>query len=159
MTPDALPPARNGQPLPVSGFKVLGFNARGFLGLAALLLCLCWLTACQGVSTGTSQPSIPQISGTLATATVGVPYSATLTASGGTTPYAFFVETGSLPTGLTLSETAGTIAGTPTKTGAFSFTAQVTDSNGLSGSQSFQLTVTTPPPGAVVVTVSPASAT
>ena len=168
MTPHALPTARNRQPLAVPGFNdprfnaprfgTHGFNALGFLGMAALLLCLPWLTACQGVSTGATQTSTaPQISGTLAAASVGVPYTGTLTATGGKPPYTFDIATGALPTGLTLSQTAGTISGTPSQTGAFSFTAQVTDSNNLSGSQFFQINVTTP--GVVVVTVSPATAT
>lgn len=41
------------------------------------------------------------------------PYSATITASGGTTPYIYSLESGSLPTGLTLNPD-GTITGTPT---------------------------------------------
>src|SRR5207237_8182282 len=39
-------------------------------------------------------------------------YGATLSASGGTTPYAWSLASGSLPAGLTLSS-AGTISGTP----------------------------------------------
>src|SRR5271156_6999812 len=126
MTSAALPLARNRRSLTRSGC-----NPLEFLGLATLLLCLSYLTACQGVSSGGSQTSNPQISGTLAAANVGVPYTGTLTATGGHSPYSFTVSTGSLPTGLTLSQAAGTITGTPTQTGTFSFTAQVTDSTGL----------------------------
>jgi hypothetical protein len=168
MTPAALPLARNCQPLNVPRFSNSGFRiprsaslrrALGFLALATILMGLACLTACSGVSSGASQTSSPQISGTLAAPNVGVPYTGTLTATGGKPPYAFTVSTGTLPTGLTLSQTAGTITGTPTQTGVFTFTAQVTDSTGSSGSQEFQLTVTTPAAGAIVVTVSPASAT
>ncbi len=60
--------------------------------------------------------------------TANAPYSATLAASGGTTPYAWTVASGALPTGLTLNSNSGAIAGTPTATGTFTFTAQVTDS-------------------------------
>src|SRR5438094_1196364 len=45
--------------------------------------------------------------------TVGSAYSATLSASGGTSPYSWSVSSGTLPTGLSLSST-GTISGTPT---------------------------------------------
>src|SRR5207248_361711 len=45
----------------------------------------------------------------LAGATLSGAYSATLSASGGTTPYAWSLASGSLPTGLTLSS-AGTIS-------------------------------------------------
>jgi hypothetical protein len=57
----------------------------------------------------------------------GTVYSATLAASGGTAPYSWSISSGALPAGLTLSS-AGTISGTPTASGSFSFTAKVTDS-------------------------------
>jgi hypothetical protein len=59
--------------------------------------------------------------------TVLTPYSQTLTATGGVLPYAWSVNGGSLPTGLTINSATGAISGTPTASGTFSFTAQVTD--------------------------------
>jgi len=59
---------------------------------------------------------------------VGTAYSATLAASGGTTPYSWSISSGSLPNGLSLRQASGTISGTPTTPGQFSFTATVTDS-------------------------------
>ena len=147
MTPAALPLARTRQPLNVPRFCNSRFcnprsaplcRALEFLGIATLLVSLICLTACSGVSSGASQTSSPQISGTLAAANVGVPYTGTLSATGGKPPYAFTVPSGTLPTGLTLSQTAGTITGTPTQTGTFTFTAQVTDSTGSNSSQEFQ---------------------
>jgi hypothetical protein len=81
----------------------------------------------------------------------GTVYSQTLTGSGGTTPYQNFIVTaGALPAGLTLSS-GGTISGTPTATGAFTFTVQATDSSPSPGPypgvQTFTLVVT--PPGFV----------
>jgi len=71
--------------------------------------------------------------------TVGTSYSATLTATGGTSPYTWSLASGSLPAGLTLS-TAGVISGTPTASGSFSFTVKATDSasspQSASGSES-----------------------
>lgn len=56
-------------------------------------------------------------------------YTATLAASGGTTPYtAWSVTTGTLPAGLTLHSATGVIDGTPTALGTSDFTVQVTDS-------------------------------
>ncbi|TNM37733.1 calcium-binding protein [Nocardioides albidus] len=62
-----------------------------------------------------------------ATATVGTPYSYTFTATGNPDP-TFTVATGSLPDGLTLTSD-GVLSGTPTGSGAFTFTVQA--SNGV----------------------------
>ena len=72
----------------------------------------------------------------------GVPYSATLTASGGTPPYTWAVISGSLPAGLSLSS-AGAITGTPTTAGDSSFTVQVTDAAMLTARASLTITITT----------------
>jgi hypothetical protein len=68
------------------------------------------------------------ITSSLQQGTVGVAYSATLQASGGTTPYSWTISLGSLPAGLLLNSATGAITGTPTQSGTFSFTAQVMDS-------------------------------
>jgi len=62
---------------------------------------------------------------------VGVPYSYTFTATGGTAPYVFDVVSGALPTGLSLDAETGELTGTPTTAGAFSFTIRVTDALGV----------------------------
>ncbi len=58
---------------------------------------------------------------------VGDAYSATLTATGGTTPYTWSI-TGSLPDGLGLNADTGEISGTPTASGVYNFVAEVSDS-------------------------------
>ena len=70
----------------------------------------------------------PVISGTPPAANVGIPYSATLTASGGTAPLTLSL-TGSLPAGLTFDSKTGLISGTPTTSGSTNVTAQVVDSS------------------------------
>lgn len=60
---------------------------------------------------------------------VGVPYSYTLTAEGGTPPYSFAVSSGALPSGLSLNGATGVISGTPTTPQSMdAVTFSVTDS-------------------------------
>jgi hypothetical protein len=66
---------------------------------------------------------------TLPNGTLTVPYSQTITASGGTAPITFTVTSGTLPPGLALSS-SGVVSGTPTAAGSFSFTVRATDANG-----------------------------
>jgi hypothetical protein len=60
---------------------------------------------------------------------VGVPYSHTFPATGGTAPYTFAITAGALLNGLTLDPNTGTVSGTPNipGTGITTFTIQVTD--------------------------------
>jgi hypothetical protein len=55
----------------------------------------------------------------------GTPYTATVTAFGGTPPLTWAVQSGSLPPGLTLGPGTGVISGTPTTIGVSTFTLQV----------------------------------
>jgi hypothetical protein len=61
-------------------------------------------------------------------ATRGTPYSATLAATGGTTPYSWSVISGFLPFGLSLSK-SGVISGKAYFSGTYSFIVKVTDSS------------------------------
>jgi hypothetical protein len=60
---------------------------------------------------------------------VATPYSTTISASGGTAPYAFTVIGGALPPGLTLNPATGAITGNPTVVGLYNFTVRATDSS------------------------------
>ncbi|GAM07794.1 thermophilic serine proteinase [Geobacter sp. OR-1] len=77
----------------------------------------------------------------LSTGVVGTPYSQTMTVSGGAVPYRWEVESGSLPTGLTLDVNTGAISGTPSMYGSFPFTVRVTDQDGYHLSKSHQVNV------------------
>jgi large repetitive protein len=59
----------------------------------------------------------------------GVPYSTTLAATGGATPYTWSVlpQAGPLPPGLSLDPASGRLTGTPTAIGSYQFLAGVTD--------------------------------
>jgi hypothetical protein len=77
--------------------------------------------------------------GTVPAGTVGLPYSTSLTATGGTAPYSWQIAAGSLPPGLTLGTISGLISGTPSKSGTFSFTTSVTDASSSTVSQSLSI--------------------
>ena len=82
---------------------------------------------------------------------VGSPYSATLAATGGTTPYSWSLTSGTLPAGLSLNASTGAISGTPTATAnATALTFLLTDSSSPAQTKSVNLTLTIavsiPPP-------------
>ncbi len=80
--------------------------------------------------------------------TVNQPYSSTLAASGGLTPYSWSVVSGSLPGGLQLNGLTGTISGTPATAGNFTFTVQVADSQSpaATATKPLSIVVNAPPP-------------
>jgi len=97
-----------------------------------VLFSLCFLQGCGGSSSrAATSPSTPPLSvatSSLSPATVGTAYSASLSAVGGSgSGYSWTVSSGTLPAGLSLAAN-GTISGTPSISGTFAFTAQVTDS-------------------------------
>lgn len=86
--------------------------------------------------------------GALPGATMGIAYTVNITTSGGTSPYAWTISQGSLPTGLSLPSTINStdaITGTPTGTGLSTFTVKVTDTNGSISTQQYTITVNAPP--------------
>jgi subtilisin family serine protease len=79
---------------------------------------------------------------------VGGSYSSALTATGGTAPYAFSIAAGNLPPGLILTSATGAIAGTPTASGTYAYTARVTDSTGgapLTATANCSVSIAPPP--------------
>jgi hypothetical protein len=69
------------------------------------------------------------------------PYSATLAASGGVTPYTWSIASGTLPNGLSLNAATGTIAGTPHQHGMFRFTVRLSDTTGATAQAALQLRI------------------
>lgn len=74
-------------------------------------------------------------------------YSQTLTATGGSGAYTWSVQSGTLPNGITLS-TGGLLAGIPTASGNFNFTALATDTNSCTGTRAYTLVITPCEPAA-----------
>ncbi|WP_407059784.1 Ig-like domain-containing protein [Comamonas composti] len=104
--------------------------------------------------------SIAPAAGALPHATEGTAYSQSLTASGGTAPYAYALSSGALPAGLSLSA-GGQISGTPQlhATGSFSFSIGVSDVYQGTGAASYTLRVSQMQPVApsLSVTLAPSS--
>ena len=163
-----------GSPLPPPGLSLTGDAIAGTPTAAALGTSSFTVKVTDHLGgSATMVVSVTIISGpTITTApglpngTVGVAYSTvTLAASDGTTPYTWSITTGSLPQGLTLGGTLGTISGQPTASGTSNFTVQVLDAKGVTNTKAFTiniaagLTITTPPvlPGGTIG--SPYSAT
>ena len=76
------------------------------------------------------------------TGAINTTYSGVLTATGGTAPYTFAITAGSLPPDVKLNSATGALAGKLTKVGAFTFTAQATDSKGVKGAATVTINVT-----------------
>jgi hypothetical protein len=88
-------------------------------------------------------PSVLSVAtGALPGGTAGMAYSATLAASGGTSPYAWSLASGTLPSGLSLSASTGRISGTPASAGTGVFVVRVTDAASATATASLGITVT-----------------
>ena len=72
---------------------------------------------------------------------LGVSYSQTVAAVGGTTPYHWSITSGTLPPGLSLTAAKGILSGTPTAAGNFPFAITVTDKSGAKGTASLAIQV------------------
>jgi hypothetical protein len=66
--------------------------------------------------------------GTLTGGMTGANYSYLLRGTGGMTPYTWAINSGALPTGLSLNATTGAITGLPTVPGTYNFVIKLTDS-------------------------------
>jgi formylglycine-generating enzyme required for sulfatase activity len=89
-----------------------------------------------------SQDAPEILTGSLPPGTVGVAYSLSLSASGGTLPYTWTNLTGTLPTGLSLSA-GGLLNGTPSTATNTTVTIQVKGNNGRTSSRTYAFAVFT----------------
>jgi hypothetical protein len=95
-------------------------------------------------------------------ALVGTEYSANCSVTGGTAPYSWAINPGSLPTGLTLrpSGNSAAVGGTPTVPGSYSYTVTVSDSGATPrvATQAYSGTIHPAAMPAVTIMIQPASA-
>ena len=139
------------------------------IAMVALLLPALMLTGCGGSSsspssapTATSPPDPPPPPPPVSITTTALPYgrigqsySTTLAANGGTPPYQWSLTGGSLPAGIGLSASTGTLSGTPSAdANHVSLTLKVSDSSSPAQTASVALALTVSP-AAISVSVSP----
>lgn len=101
-------------------------------------------------------PTLTLAPGTLTSAVQNRPYSVTFSTTGGTSPYTYSLDSGTLPTGMTLNPATGLLSGTSSQVQNASFSIRVTDSTPSTGAhatvaQSYTLQVNAPP----TITVTP----
>lgn len=107
------------------------------------------VNGCSGSRAYTVQINCPTITvtttGPVPNGQIGTAYpGVTFQQTGGTLPITWSVTAGTLPAGLTLSPSGGTITGTPTQSGSFTVTVTATDANGCTGSLQITIQVTCP---------------
>jgi len=93
----------------------------------------------EGFDDGAATAALKVLTSSLPKATKESAYSQSLSASGGTSPYTWSLEAGSLPDGLSIGD--GKITGTPTASGSKQFTVKVVDSDGKSATKKLTLEV------------------
>jgi|GEM_PF-3119048 len=82
---------------------------------------------------------LPQI---LTNGFVGAPYSQPVALSAGPGPFVYSLVAGSLPPGLSFTNTAnGYLTGTPTAGGSYTFTVRIANANGCYGQQVYTVTI------------------
>ncbi|WP_421928847.1 putative Ig domain-containing protein [Neoaquamicrobium sediminum] len=91
--------------------------------------------------------------GPLPSMTAGTAFSQSLSATGGTAPYTYSLQSGSLPVGISLTF-GGLLSGTPTQRGGYAFTVRATDDIGQFVDKGYTGTVLNP-----TISIAPTSAT
>lgn len=91
------------------------------------------------------------VTATLPNGVLSMPYSQTLQTNGGAAPITFALAGGTtLPAGLSLDPSSGTISGTPSAAGSTDFTIRATDNGGQTADQAFTLVIDAAPQNATV---------
>src|ERR1017187_3417673 len=106
-------------------------DASGHIATGAFSLTVTALTSASLAITSSGLPS----------ADASAAYTASLSASGGVTPYRWSLVTGALPPGIQLQNSSGFITGRTTRTGSYPISVKVTDASGHNATAAFSLRV------------------
>lgn len=115
---------------------------------AALIAGITMLNGCGSPSAAKLNPTTTpnsanlSLSANLPSATEGSTYNGSVTATGGKTPYYYAIASGQLPQGVNLDHANGSVSGTPSAAGNFSFNVSVADATGSYKQQGLQINVT-----------------
>jgi hypothetical protein len=109
------------------------------------------------VSVTVGDGSMPSIGSPASVSAVrGAFFTHTPTATGGVPPYAWRIAAGTLPPGVNLNPNSGALVGTPSATGTFAVTLQLSDSKNQIAQKGLSITVSEPPLGVTTTTLPPA---
>jgi len=149
--------------LKLAGSTPSSFRLKRTLTVLLLTAAFATLAGCYGLSGSSSTPASPTTAPTpapttapgsnavrittasLASATAGMTYNDTLSAQGGRPPYEWSVAGGSLPAGIQLDSSIGSISGTTESQGRFTIAFGVRDSEGNTAARSLALSVNAVP--------------
>ena len=143
---------------PVSFANSLNRSTKSVSALALLLTLIA--SSCGYLQTsGNNKANVLALSDFLPAGTVNQHYNAAVTVKGGSPPYQFSVVSGSIPPGISLNQSTGSLSGTPTSPGTFAFAISVTDSPAAGqGKQTFVVQISNAL-SEISVSISPISAT
>ena len=120
------------RPVVRTNFRQRRFSSATFLTAILIAAVTLATTACSTLS-ASGTPSIATVpiamSANFPAAIVGTSYNSVISVNGGIAPYTFLIRTGTLPPGLKLSASTGSISGMPSTVGNYKFTVAVTDKN------------------------------
>ncbi len=144
----------------ISGTDSVATNTYNFNGTVTDSVGTTDITDAPGCSIAVSTPTPLSVACPVGTGEVGANYSSSLVATGGIPGYTFSTNPAIFIPGLSLNAATGAISGSPSSSGPFSFTAQVTDSNGNTAANTATANCTaniTPPPVLTCATTGPAT--
>src|SRR6267142_2518704 len=131
------------QTIATAGVHTILVQEAGFRGLSYSVSLQCLAGMCSSLGLSITTSSVPTLQ-------VGQPSSFKFDALG-QPPYNWSLASGTLPPGMTL-RSDGTLGGTPTQAGQFTFLIRVQDSSGITATKTFTFVVAMPTPGQVLPT-------